>query len=73
LTEDDQLAALRHPQRRLLDGLAQHPVADRDDEAALFGDRNELGRRDVAELGSRQRSSASAPRTWPFCMSTCGW
>ena len=32
-------------------GRAQHPFADRADQAGLLGDRDELGRRDQAELG----------------------
>ena len=31
--------------------LAQHPAADRDDQAGLLGDRDELGGRDQAPLG----------------------
>eukprot|EP01136_Pigoraptor_vietnamica_P033089 Opistho-1_new@95611 len=44
-------AALCTPQRGLAHRLAQHPVTQRDDEAALLRDRNELARRDVAEVG----------------------
>ena len=37
------------PGRGLLDGAAQHPVADGDDQAGLFGDRDESIRRDAAQ------------------------
>ncbi len=39
------------PGRRLFDGTAQHPVADGDDQAGLFGDRDEAIRRDAAQRG----------------------
>ncbi len=39
------------PGLQLRDGGAQHPFADRDDLAAGLGQRDELGRRDEAELG----------------------
>jgi hypothetical protein len=51
---------------------AQHPAADRDDEAGLFGDGHELRRQHDAELGSRQRRSASAPVMAPEASSTWG-
>jgi hypothetical protein len=38
------------PQRGLAHGLAEHPVADGDDEAAVLGHRDEARRRDVAQL-----------------------
>ena len=44
--------------------LLQHPVVDRDDEAALLGDRDELAGRDLAELGvvpADQRLGAYRP------------
>ena len=46
--------------------LAQHPVADRHDEAGLLGERDEVaGRHDAAPSGWCQRSSASTPITRP--------
>ena len=39
------------PGRRLAAGGAQHPFADPPEHAGLLGDRDELGRRDLAELG----------------------
>ena len=39
------------PQRRLAHRLRQHPVAYRDDEAAVLGHRNEAHRRHLAQLG----------------------
>ena len=62
IDRDPQDQPLCVPPRCLLDGLAQHPFADRDDEAALFGHRDEVGRRDVAELGvapAQQRLGAA--------------
>ena len=46
---DGDLERLR-PRRRLAAGLAQDPFADRDDEAALLGERNEVAGRDQAAL-----------------------
>src|SRR5439155_24059875 len=39
------------PVRRLLARLAHHPRTDRNDEAGIFGDRNEIGGRDQTTLG----------------------
>ena len=43
-------------------GLAQHPVADLDDQAHLLGDRNELGRRDHAAQRMRPAQQRLAGR-----------
>ena len=43
--------ALGQPQRSLAHGFAQHPVADRDDEAGFLGHRDEASGRDLAQFG----------------------
>ena len=47
---DHQAQPVGVPLCGLAHRLAEHPLADRDDEAALFGHRNELGRRHLAQL-----------------------
>ena len=42
-------------------GLAQHPFAERDDEARVLGDRDELGRRDFAALRMRPATQRLDP------------
>jgi hypothetical protein len=39
---------VRRPRRRVTAGLLEHPIAERHDQADLFGDRNECVRRDHA-------------------------
>ena len=57
-----QRQARLQPGPGLLAGLAKHPAADRQDEAAFLRDRNELRRRDQARAwDASSGSSASAP------------
>ena len=52
------------PVRRIVASLAQHPFAERDDEADLLGDADELGRRQqplVAVTPAQQRLEAAGP------------
>ena len=43
--------AVRRPARRIGTGAVQHPAANRDDQASLLGDGDELGRRNAAAFG----------------------
>ncbi len=47
---DRHFGAARAPHGSLGYGTLEHPVADRDDEAAFLGHRDELARRDFAQL-----------------------
>ena len=63
---DGDLQRLR-PGRRLAAGLAQDPFADRDDQAALLGERDERRRaRSCRAVGCCQRTSASKPMISPL-------
>jgi hypothetical protein len=53
-------------------GFRQQPAAHGDDEAGLFGDRNEAVGRMNSPLGCFQRSKASAPMILPVLRSICG-
>ena len=62
------------PARRLRAGGVEHPAADRVDQPALLGDRDELGRVDQARAsGCSQRSSASTETSAPSASETIGW
>ena len=55
-------------------GLAQHPSADRHDQAGLLGERDEVERRDhTADRVVSSGSSASTPAMRPLSSSITGW
>ena len=54
-------------------GLAQHPAPDRDDQARLLGERDELVRADQAALGVLPAQQRLDARDAPSARRTIGW
>ena len=52
---------------------SEHPVADRHDDAGLFGDPDELAGATSPRTGCSQRRSASSATRSPDRRSNCGW
>ena len=60
------------PRGRLGAGFSQCPFADRDNQADLLGERNEIGRATMPRTGWCQRSNASKPEIRPVSRVTRG-